>query len=218
MLDREDDKIAVAEIITARPGGGTSIGQQAMWHNNIDAINKIKALDPIAFTKAWAVPLDLKIQAQMTLAEPTPHDPKWVDKEQEANDILSKTKETVVDTVNEEHVTKATILAFFEVESLGLILKAAAEAAANKVLAEATAVAAAAQKAAVAAAENAAAADKALAVKVAAAEKAVAALASAEKAAESASAALAALAAAGSATEDDGQPDINHSPDKKAKK
>ena len=76
LLERnKDDKNAVAEIITARPGGRMSIGQQAMWHNNIDAINKIKALDPIAFTKAWAVPLDLKIQAQMTLAEPTPHDP-----------------------------------------------------------------------------------------------------------------------------------------------
>ena len=106
-----DDKNAVAEIITARPGGRTSIGQQAMWHNNIDAINKLKALDPIAFYNAWAVPLDLKIQAEKTLAEgwPTPRDPKWVDKKQEAKDILSKTKETVVDTVNEEHVTNATI-------------------------------------------------------------------------------------------------------------
>ena len=181
-----------------------------MWHNNIDAINKLKALDPIAFYNAWAVPLDLKIQAEKTLAEgwPTPRDPKWVDKKQEAKDILSKTKETVIDTLNEEHVTNATIDAFFFAGSVGPILRAAAEAAANKALAEATVVAAAAQKAAVAAAENATAADKA--EKVAAAEKATAVAKKAAAATEK--------AAAGSAAEDDGQPNVNQPPSKKVKK
>ena len=109
------NKDAVAELITARPGGRMTIGQQAMWHNNIDAIVNIKALDPDAFYNAWHGPLDAKIAAQETLANPKPREAEWLDKQKAA---LAASCETIVETANESHVTKATILAFLTNSSL----------------------------------------------------------------------------------------------------
>ena len=96
-----------ASDVCARDVDGT------VSHNNIEAINKIKELNPIAFYNAWAMPLNAKINAQQTLAHPNPRTAEWLDKKTGASEVLASTEKTIVDTVNEEHVTKATILAFF---------------------------------------------------------------------------------------------------------
>ena len=98
-----------ASDVCARDVDGT------VSHNNIEAINKIKELNPIAFYNAWAMPLNAKINAQQTLAHPNrnPRAAEWRDKKNEATEVLASTKKTIVDIVNEEHVTKATMLAFF---------------------------------------------------------------------------------------------------------
>jgi hypothetical protein len=95
------------ELLTARPNGRHFLGQQAMFHNNIDAIEMLQEYDRVAFYKAWADPLNAKSKAELALKTSLSASDK-----KQAETIIASTPTTINDTMNEKHVAKETIIAF----------------------------------------------------------------------------------------------------------
>ena len=120
------------DLVKAQPAGRDSIGQQAMWHNNIEAINMLRAYDGLAFFTAWSAPIEEKNAAIETLAKPIVRDPNWLVKKAAAEETLARVKKTINDTAGEKHVKKETILAFFGKRELALDVNAEGDTAAKK--------------------------------------------------------------------------------------
>ena len=101
------------DLLMARPNGRDAVCQQAMWHNNTEAIERLKAFDGNAFYLSWVVPLDEKTAAEKILSTPTPREATWPAKKEAAERIIKTIKSTIVDTANKDHVTKETMVCFF---------------------------------------------------------------------------------------------------------